>query len=281
MSKPSATVVSIVVRSICVFVLVAFGSQAPAVFAHDFWLEPQEYQISGDDIMLVDIRNGENFTGRILPFSSSAFKRFLVVGKNGTHSVVSAQGDRPAMRQAPLDSNLQVISYESRPSTLVHQTFEDFAKFTREEGIDWVLKGYSDSASNQGPIKERFMRFAKALVSVDSNGGSDELTGMELELVATDDPYQKHDFERISVQLLYRQQPLQGIPVTVHQRRVDGSNIKHTLLTDEQGKVLVPQESGSVYLVNAVHIRKPGALQRFLTHTDWETLWASLTFQSS
>ncbi len=41
--------------------------------AHEFWIEPQEYQVQSGAPLIADLRNGQNFAGPELAYFSKRF----------------------------------------------------------------------------------------------------------------------------------------------------------------------------------------------------------------
>ena len=57
------------------FVVLSFAA-AHAASSHEFWIEPQQYQVESGAELLADLRNGETFKGSSLAWFDRQFTRF-------------------------------------------------------------------------------------------------------------------------------------------------------------------------------------------------------------
>ena len=246
--------------------------------AHEFWLEPSDYNLIADEQLTVTLRNGEKFRGDLLPYLPAEFVRFSLRNAGEDYPVESALGDVELTLPRTGAPGLKVLTYESQAQQLEYSSYAKFAQFAREEGVEWVLEEFQNKHDRQLPVREKFRRFAKSLFSVGMASGADQPMGMELELVAMDNPYLIGEKDALRFQLLYQGAPLVGAQVSIFSRSQSQSAHRDTAITDHQGIVTLSQLPGREYLLNAVHLRAPGLLERFTQGTHWESLWASLTF---
>lgn len=266
--------------------LVAMASVFPwTAFAHEFWLEPEYYRLTPDQSITASLRNGENFEGASFPYAPQRFSRFIIEAPSSVEAVSSRLGDDPAVNQSA-SAGLNLITYVSTGSTVTHDTFDSFKQFLSEEGLMWASSLHADRQLPMASITEVFIRYAKSLVAVGEPTGSDRPTGMELELVALDNPYQSSagsDGERkvLPVQVLYQGKPLPEVQVSVFYRDEDEVVSVNRLQADAAGQVVIDIAPAGVFMVNAVHLRTPSARMMLATGAVWESLWASLTFSTA
>ena len=124
--------------------------------------------------------------------------------------------------------------------------------------------------------KEVFSRCAKSLLAVGGGSGAgwDRVFGERLELVAEKDPYTLTGGGELPVRLLYEGKPLAGVLVVALQR--DRAGAKVSARTDAKGHVRLKLDRAGLWLVKAVHM-SPAPAE---TGADWESFWASLTFEA-
>jgi uncharacterized GH25 family protein len=77
----------------------------------------------------------------------------------------------------------------------------------------------------------------------------------------------------LPLQLLYQGKPLAGALIIAFNR--DRPMEKLKLRTDADGRVRMTLARAGVWLVTSVHMTPASLLSR----ADWESLWASLTFE--
>lgn len=256
----------------------------PLATAHEFWIEPEQYRLAQGQPIVSSLRNGEDFTGASFPYAPQRFSRFTIEGASGVADVNSRLGDDPAINQTAL-AGLNLITYVSTGSTVTHDTFDSFKQFLDEEGLVWAERLHADRQLPMESITEVFVRYAKSLVVVDSTAGSDQATGMELELVALDNPYHPTanpaaGRQLLPVQVLFKGEPLPDVQVSVFHRDEEEAVTVSRLQADDAGQVMVDIAPAGAFLINAVHLRTPSASTMLATGALWESLWASLTFST-
>lgn len=248
--------------------------------SHEVWIEPQDWTVSTDEGIKAHVKNGEHLEGNNLVWDDRGIVRAEVWADGMSTPIEGRLGDRPALSVPAPSDGLVTLLYQSDHRTIVYQKFDKFSAFVHEKGYESVLASHAERGLSQATVKEAFIRFAKALVAVGPGDGSDAARGMELELVALDNPYQLSDADMMTVQLLYQGEPLAENRVTVFRR--DAEDTVDTLLiqSDAEGKVQFPLDAGTTYLVDSVVLREPSRdLVVSSRGAVWESLWASLTFQ--
>lgn len=248
--------------------------------SHEVWIEPEDWTVSAGDTITADVKNGEQFEGFDLIWNDEGIVRAEVWSKDEATPIEGRLGDRPALSvQAPSDG-LVTLLYQSDHRTIVYQKFDKFAAFLEEKGYEASLASHADRKLSEATVKEAYARFSKALVAVGPGGGMDAPRGMELELVALDNPYQTAAADMMTVQLLYKDEPLAENQVTVFRRTADDTVDTLVMQSNEKGQVQFPLDAGTTYLVDSIVLREPSRqLVVSSRGAVWESLWASLTFQ--
>ncbi len=249
---------------------------SPAI-AHELWIEPANYQLRTSDKIVAGIKNGENFAGFDLPYLPIDFEHFVILGTNKVAGVVSRLGNRPAIDQAAPGSGLNILVYESKPSTISYDNFEKFEAFAIKHGVDDMAKTHFARGLASGPFDEVYTRYSKSLVSVGTAQGEDRHIGLEAELVALENPYLLKDNSHVRVQLFFKGAPVPMSQVELYSKGSLGEVAVSNHRTDADGIANLPVEPGFAYMVNAVIFREPHERHRD-TNAVWETLWANLTF---
>jgi uncharacterized GH25 family protein len=242
--------------------------------AHDFWIEPSAFDVTpGEEVSLV-LRVGQDFAGNSQPYIPNWFVDYSVTGEQGARPVDGTMGDDPAGRFIAEAPGIEVVGYHSTPD-FVELDAERFLAYLKVEGLDGIIRLREERGEAQKPAPEYYSRCAKSLVRVGGGrGGHDQVLGYTLELIPARDPYGMRPGDELPVRLLYRSQPLPDALVIAF--TADDPGQKLTARTDRDGRVSLVLPKAGVWLVKAVHMIEtppddPGA--------DWESFWASLTFE--
>ena len=251
---------------------------ATPVAAHEFWLEPLEYQVAPDGKLEADIVNGQQFTGVKLPYLPQQFVNFVVFAGDQSARVGGRPGDRPALNQAPLAEGLNIAAYQARNATVNYETLESFENFVKHKDLGNAIAVHRERGLSEENFGELYSRYSKTLIGVGNSAGSDRRVGLETELVALTNPYTDDLSGGMRVQLFYRENMRANEQIEVFEKDAGGNVTVTTYRTDDQGIAAIPVKPGYRYMFDAVVLRVPTQSLQDTTGTVWETLWANLTF---
>lgn len=191
---------------------------------------------------------------------ASRIESFIVRETGGERAVDGIEGRSPAGVVTLGDAGVAVVGYEGKatPHRLAAAAFN---QYLREEGLDH-LRATSESAQ-----REHFYRFAKTLLHPGRADTIPPPLGFRLELQPLSSPFAQRPVKMV---LLLDGKPLENALITAYQR---DTQQKLTARTNRSGAVTLDLGSG-VWLLKSTHVIRADAP----TH-DWESLWASLTFE--
>jgi uncharacterized GH25 family protein len=243
----------------------------PAI-AHEFWIEPENFRPSPGAKVPVRLMVGQNFKGNSMPWLTENFPRFYHADARGTENFRSVLGDDPAATLTVREPGRIWIVLRSGYFDLSYDKPGEFDAFLAKEGIVHLVP--REQRGNV-PVRETYSRGAKSLLLAGKpvpGSAPDRAFGLPLELVAETDPYSGRPRE-FKVKLLYRGAALSGALVTAFSKAVPGRRLEAR--TDTSGRAWLKLDREGAWLLNAVHLiaapKNSGA--------QWETLWASLTFE--
>lgn len=245
-----------------VFLVMCVAARAAA---HDFWIEPSTFRPAVGQLFTASLLVGQNFVGEPIPRSTPLIDAFIVSDVSGQRPVNGFENHDPAGYIRLPQAGLAIIGYRSKPSQL-ELPAEKFNEFLLQEGLDRVRQVRMARGEMNRPDRERFFRYAKAIVGSGA-GGFDQPLGYRLEIIPETDPL---DFKPLRLRLLFEGKPLAGALVTAIDR-----NGRLSARSDASGHVTFALPKNGVWLIKSVHMipAPPG------TNADWESLWASLTFE--
>lgn len=262
-------------RILAVFLL-CLGALLRPVSAHEFWLDPQEYQLPIGGQIVADMRVGETFKGASYAFLPREAARFdWILGAQRT-AITPRLGDRPALTLDAPGDGLAIIVHETTDKRVFYQTAEKFQRFVQTKDLHAAFAAQKALTQAKPPFSESYRRYAKTLIALGSGQGSDQATGLEAEFVARKNPYTEDLSDGLPIQLLYQGAPRPNVQVEVFEKSRNGTVRLFTLRTDARGITSVPVLPGRRYLINAVVLRPTGQADP-AKGPIWHTLWASLT----
>lgn len=256
---------------IAVLLLVATFVARPSL-AHEFWLEPDNYNPAADAKVVISHNYGQYFKGDGLPYVGEWHQRYVVFDGKKEKSVRGYDGDLPAIETKFDDPGLKIFGYFGTPEPQVYDTLEKYDAYLRKVGLDHIVGQHRALGKPETKIRELYARNAKMLLGVGNAKGADRALGLPLELIAERNPYTLKAGDTLPVRLLYRGKPIAGVRVVTFDTQ-DPKNPSATV-TDAAGRAQIALPASGAYLLNAVHMFEPAPGEE----TDWTSLWASLTF---
>jgi len=244
--------------------------------AHDFWVVPSSFRPAPGGPLAVRLLVGEALQGDAVPRDPMQVERFAVIGPAGEEPIAGPPGSEPAGYLKAGTPGLHWIVYDSA-RTRTELPAADFEKALRQEGLERIAELREKRGASGKPATEVYSRCAKSLVRVgDGQGrGFDRLAGLPLELVPEADPSALKVGSagaELPLRLLYGGKPLAGALVAaLHTRHREGTIAGRT---DAAGRVRLRLPEGGFWLVKAVHMVPAPAEAK----AEWESFWASLTF---
>ncbi|MEO8216475.1 MAG: DUF4198 domain-containing protein [Acidobacteriota bacterium] len=256
-------------------VLVALLFAALPAFAHDFWIEPSTFTPEVGQPLMLRLRVGQNYMGDPVARDPKLLEKFIQVDSKGTHEVAGLDGRDPAGIGRITVPGLALIGYRSRTSPLSLPA-EKFEQYLRDEGLEKIIGARLRTGQQNADSHEVFSRCSKALVLAGPATKNDMIykavLGFTLELIPQKNPYLLSRKEALPVTLLYQGKPLEGALVVAINQQAPTNRI--SARTDRKGHVSMTLPMDGNWQIKSVHMipAQPG------TGAQWESLWASLTF---
>jgi uncharacterized GH25 family protein len=254
--------------------LLSAGLCAPAL-AHDFWIEPESFRPMPGARVPLRVYVGQNFAGDSIPYFPDRFERYVSVGPTGEHAIPGVLGDDPAGAVTAAAPGVYILALRTKPDKVSFDTSEEFERYLRAEGLERHLARHQSRHKPGKVIHETYFRCAKSLLAAGNirTDAADKALGLPLELIAETNPYQLGNNRRLRLRLLYLNKPLEVALVILTNKVKPLDKLKAR--TDAHGRVEFSLPLRGVWLATSVHLIPAPFLSRY----DWESLWASLTFE--
>ncbi|MCY4180777.1 MAG: DUF4198 domain-containing protein [Litoreibacter sp.] len=263
-----------VLNSVITSALLACATMAAN--AHEFWIDPDAYQVQAGDTLKASLRVGEEFSGSSYPYRPSQITRFELVQGETVTPVEGRMGDNPALETSATDDGLLVIVHETGDNTVIYSDFAKFEKFVSHKAFPDVIALHAARGISKDRFVESYRRYAKSLVAIGEGAGADRETGLKTEIVALANPY-TDTLTEMPVKVLLDGAPRANTQVELFEKAPDETVQVTFHQTDGEGIAQVPVKPGHTYLVDAVWAEA-------LPNDDadagpvWKTHWAALTF---
>jgi cobalt/nickel transport protein len=263
-----------------IVLLASLSLTAPAVMAHEFWIEPLQYQIDNGGTLEAEFKNGQEFKGNTLSFFDRNSQLFEMSANAERITLTPRLGDNPALNiTAPARDTLVTIVHETTPALVTYSEWAKFLKFAEHKDFKQAAKDHLAAGWSDVKFKESYTRHAKALIGVGTGDGADEKLGLETEFVALSNPYEPTFDNKMKVSLYFKGARRQDAQVEVFDRAHDDTVTVTLHRTDANGEAIIPVTPGHTYLFDAVVLRPFDGATSDEGATVWQTYWAALTFQ--
>lgn len=240
--------------------------------AHDFWIEPSTFHPQPGQTVAVGLRVGQNFIGDPVPRYSDGIASFFLRQNGKDENIEGADRIDPAGFLRADGKATAIIGYASTGASieLPPDKFEDYLRLY---GLDDIIASRSKRGERDKPGRERFLRYAKALLTgLKPSGVVSKPLGLAYEIVPDEDPTGRP--EPFRGHILYNDKPLADALVValLHNE----PSVKLQTRSDAQGAFSLALPRAGVWLIKSVHMVRAG----FFSSEDWDSLWASLTFEA-
>jgi Domain of unknown function (DUF4198) len=252
--------------------------------AHQYWLSPSRYRIEPRADIELGAVVGTGFRGKGVSWTAERCVRFLARSSETVDLArATTSGDLVWTRLRVSDTAGAMIAFESTFSPIELPAHE-FDEYLEEEGLDEPLRERRLAPSRPG--RERYRRCAKLWLSGDDPARATEPLGLPMEIVPDTAPGAHRELRlrvlsngapvsRALVKAWHRPVLLSGRPFDPTTR--DSIGTAWSGRTDARGRVTVPVSDAGEWLISVVRMERC----KDSDDADWESTWASLTFERS
>ena len=259
-------------------IVVLFGmvANSASVLAHEFWIAPVRGVLMPGDTIVAGLMVGRMLRGADYPYLSNRFRSFTVAVGKSSKRVAGNEGDIPALAYSAERRGLHVIAHHTIAFRVTHDDWMIFRRYLRDEGLDTFADRHRARGLPDQGFFERYTRYAKALVQAGPADPADQdiRVGLPLELVAEANPYAA-GVGRLPVTLIWNGAPLANRQINIFRDDgIDSTVTRTKVVTDQDGRALIPLLGNGDYLLNSVHLEPVDAAP-----VVWASHWASLSFK--
>lgn len=262
--------------------VIALLASAALSSAHDLYLLPSNFHPQPGDRVAVSFHNGDSFPEsevapkpeRLVeaqlrsPMGSVAITGLRVQGNETTGSVVVP------------GAGALLLSVQTIPN-LIEVPPAKFTDYLKEEGLTDVIAWRAAHAEDAKPGRERYQKFAKSLLHAGSGEKrfATHALGLTIEIVPAADPAQLQAGEELPVQVLFRGKPAADLQVEIAYAGKAGNKTVIAGRTGSDGRLSVSLPHPGLYRLHALRMERCSHDDESCANVDWESYWASFTFE--
>ncbi len=260
------------------YIFLLFIAYSIRANAHEFWIEPTQYQLN-DDLINAHLRVGQEFQGMVLMYNPQDFKTFKILSgsKKKKEKIKGILGDVPAINITTNLDNLLIIYHETKDKYVDYKKFQKFEDFVNEKGYQQLINTHFERGFPESNFIESYRRYAKSLITLNGSEGKDKKTGLLFEFVLDQNPYKALNLKQMSGTLYYKKKPLKKNLVTIFSKYKNTNLSIVNTITNDKGKFTFDVELGREYLLDSVVIY-PLKADPENNEPIWHSDWASTTF---
>ena len=250
---------------------------AGTALAHDLYIMPERFRVEPGKTIAIALHNGDAFP---VSEASAPLERVRDFGVSGDAGVVSVRDLREDGKRTVGDvevsgSGTLIATVHTIPN-LIHLEAKEFDAYLREEGLQHVLDWRVAHGEAGKPGRERYSKYAKSLlISGAANGLGTTVEGLLIEIVPETDPGVLHAGAELPVRVLFHGSPAPDLQVEAAWAGHGGKDVRIAGRTDKDGRVRVRLTHPGLWRLHTIRMERCADAQA----ADWESDWASLTFQ--
>src|ERR1035437_1713304 len=265
----------------------------------DFWLTVDPLVSGpGDPSASLDWRvasfgQGARFRVSDTAVPASDIAQIVLVRPGGVRRTDELWNTRPELNKLAFDLHVPsrepgtaVVALKTKPVVTAVSAVE-FERYLRMARLDRIVAERERLHETGSPARDRFIPEPKGVIRIGDGTSAGEACSatiplgppLALEIVPARDPYSIRVGDALPIRVLLHGQPLSGVVVSATFVGYAGpaGTYAWSGTSDSAGLVAVPISAGGAWLGRGAHMirldRDPDA--------DWESYWASLTFEAA
>ncbi|MCE9636335.1 MAG: DUF4198 domain-containing protein [Planctomycetes bacterium] len=255
---------------------VVLALAAVSAWANDFWLTPSGWRPKVGEEVSIRLMNGRAPKGEARKRDDARIDTFVARGPDGQEqAIVGASGADPAGVFKPDDDGLWIAGFRSKPASVALDAVK-FEAYLKSEGLEHVIEERAALGESAAKGREIYVRCAKAFVQAGTpqRDGHAKALGFRIEILPEKNPTRAAPGDEIPFQVLFDSKPVAGVLVRALSAAEAEPSVESR--TDAEGRVKLKLPRAGAWFVGGVHMVRSDVTKTF---ADWESWWASLTFE--
>ncbi|MFY7839093.1 MAG: DUF4198 domain-containing protein [Lacibacter sp.] len=244
--------------------------------AHEFWLEPQQYLFSRTEEVNIRFRVGENFTGDNWMGNRQKVNELKLyyadVADDISDGLCDDEGD--SLQFSIHEEGTVMVSFNNINS-FIELDAAKFNAYLEEDGLQNAIDIRKQLNETDSAGREYYQRSVKTIVQVGAvkTAVYKKATNLPVDIIPLSHPYQLKNGDSITVQVLFKGQPLSNTKILTWHKLPTGVTTNH-YMSNAKGEIRFPVTASGEWMVSCVRMIKlendPKA--------QWQSYWGSLTW---
>jgi len=250
---------------------------ASAISAHDLYLLPGVFHVPKGAELKVAFHNGDSFPESEVAPKIERLLEAKVSGQGGTAPIQKLHvAGKETFGEVKIVGTGSFLLSVRTVSNLIELAPAKFLAYLKEEGLSEVIDWRTEHAETNKPGRERYTKFAKSVVvSGSPDGYFGHSLGFPIEIIPLSDPLAVHAGGSLPVRVMFHGKPAAGIQL---ESAWASDTQKKTVIvgrTGADGAIAVPIAQAGKWRLHSLKMERCTEL----AVADWESSWASLTFE--
>lgn len=260
--------------------LISVGIGAVAVggaIAHDLYVMPERFRVSAGETVAVALHNGDAFPESEASIAVERLRDTLARTSEKTVAIrnLRVRGNRTMGSFTVPGSGTVLLTAYTIPNFIEIQPNEASA-YLKEEGLVEALDWRAKHGEGNKPSRERYSKYVKSLLLAGApNDFYGTVAGLVIEIVPEKDPYLLEPGQSLPVRVLFRGTPAADLQMEAAWAGTHDKSVRIAGRTDREGRIVVPLPRAGIWRLHTIKMERCSDPKA----ADWESYWASLTFE--
>ncbi len=263
-------------RRVAIVLVLSLATQAGPASAHEFWMQPDDFDPAPGAETPVRFFVGERFRAEEFPWDPTRAAELLLVSPRRSQTLRGEPGATPATWVRAEEPGPRWLALRSNPAVL-ELAADRFNAYLLDDGLYTALAARRAAGDFESPGRERFTRYAKTLFAsaLDAEAAmASRLIGHRLEIVPETSTASLVDGAReIVVRVLFEAEPLTGAVIFAAPASSPEDGLQRGL-TDAEGRSRFTLDVEGPWMISLVHMIEC----HDCADADWDSSWATLVF---
>lgn len=249
---------------------------AAGAFAHDLYLMPEQFHVPGGTPATIGVHNGDAFpeSTETPPMARLQDASVHAAGKASAGTGLRADGKRAVFSIDTPRSGHFFATIIAAANTISMEPGE-FLEYLNEESLTHVIDIRARQGEAQKPARERYTKYSKTiLLAGQGDGGFNRVLGLPIEFIPEADPFAVKPGGTLPVRVLLRGSPAANLHVIAASSGAPDAKPRGIGRTGADGRIAIPITGAGKWRLHTIQMERSADAV-----ADWESLWATLTFE--
>ena len=248
----------------------------PSLWSHDTWLVPVKYRFKSTGSIQIHHSIGMDFPVSLNAPTADRIIESVVVGDQLRQNLKNhEQNGKSLVTRFTIDRSGSYMIGTSFKAAEIKMKAAKFNAYLLHDGLAHIYRLREQKGMLGKDATERYTKLPKTLIQVGDKIDTSvtQPIGLKLEIVPLTNPYTLTAGETLSVKVLYNGNTLSQANLSWSYPG-QGHDFAGTTQTNSKGIAMIPLHRSTAYVIRMTHMEW---VQKN-TH-EWESYWASLTFE--